>query len=326
MPHRSPGKSDRSGISMVALFRHFPDDATAEAWFIQRRWPKGIACPHCGSLNVQTGARHKTMPYRCREKECAKRFSAKTGTVMEGSKLGFQTWMIATYLLSTSLKSVSSMKLHRDLSINQRSAWFLAHRLRVALSEEGGVFDGPIEVDETYFGARRKNMSNRRRKELRGTGRGTAGKAAVIGAKDRKTRRVAGKVIEHADAKTLQGFVGEHAAPGAKVYTDDATAYQGMTFDHETVKHSLSEYVRGDVHTNGIESLWSMMKRAHTGTFHKISPKHLDRYVQEFAARHNLRDQDTIDIMGSMTAGMRGKRLRYRELIADNGLDNGAQK
>ena len=108
---------------------------------------------------------------------------------------------------------------------------------------------------------------------------------------------------------------GEHAAPGAKVYSDDASAYEGLAFDHETVKHSLSEYVRGDVRTNGIESLWSMLKRAHTGTFHKISPKHLDRYVQEFAARHNLREQDTIDIMASLTSGMRGKRLRYRDLM-----------
>ena len=154
---------------MVALFRRFPDDATVEAWFIKRRWPEGVHCPHCGSTNVQTGAKHKTMPNRCREKECAKRFSAKTGTVMEGSKLGFQVWMIATYLLSTSLKSVSSMKLYRDLSINQRSARFLAHRLRKALAEDGGVFDGPVEVDETYFGGRRKNMSNAKRKTLKDT-------------------------------------------------------------------------------------------------------------------------------------------------------------
>ena len=128
------------------------------------------------------------MPYRCREKECAKRFSAKTGTVMEGSKLGFQIWMIATYLLSTSLKSVSSMKLHRDLNINQRSAWFLAHRLRVALSEEGGIFSGPVEVDETYFGGKRANMSNARRKELAGSGRGAVGKVAVAGVRDRATK------------------------------------------------------------------------------------------------------------------------------------------
>ena len=325
MSKKAPGKSHRTGISMVELFRRFPDDATAEAWLIKQRWPSGIACPHCGSQNVQTGAKHKTMPYRCREKECAKRFSLKTGTVMEGSKLGFQAWVIATYQMSTNLKSVSSMKLHRDLSINQRSAWFLAHRLRVALSEEGGVFSGPVEVDETYFGGKRANMSNARRKELAGTGRGAVGKTAVVGVRDRATRQVVAKVVERTDASTLQGFVVDHAAPGATVYSDDSSAYDSLPFDHDTVKHSLSEYVKGDVHTNGIESLWSMLKRAHTGTFHKLSPKHLDRYVQEFAARHNLRDEDTIDIMASVAGGMRGKRLRYRELIAPNGLESGAR-
>ena len=325
MSKKAPGKSHRTGINMVELFRRFPDDATAEAWLIEQRWPSGIACPHCGSQNVQTGAKHKTMPYRCREKECAKRFSLKTGTVMEGSKLGYQAWVIATYQMSTNLKSVSSMKLHRDLSINQRSAWFLAHRLRVALSEEGRVFSGPVEVDETYFGGKRANMSNARRKELKDAGRGAVGKTAVVGVKDRATKQVAAKVVERTDASTLQGFVGDHAAPDATVYSDDSSAYDSLPFDHETVKHSLSEYVRGDVHTNGIESLWSMLKRAHTGTFHKLSPKHLDRYVQEFAARHNLRDEDTIDIMASVAGGMRGKRLRYRELIAPNGLESGAR-
>ena len=325
MSKKAPGKSHRTGISMVELFRRFPDDATAEAWFIERRWLTGIACPHCGSLNVQTGAMHKTMPYRCREKECAMRFSPKTGTVMEGSKLGFQIWMIATYLMATNLKSVSSMKLHRDLNINQRSAWFLAHRLRVALSEEGGVFSGPVEVDESYFGGQRRNMSNARRKALAGTGRGAVGKVAVVGVKDRATKQVAARVVERTDGATLQGFVIDHTAPGATVYSDDSSAYESLPFNHDTVKHSLSEYVKGDVHTNGIESLWSMLKRAHMGTFHKLSPKHLDRYVQEFAGRHNLRDEDTIDIMGAVATGMRGKRLRYRELIADNGLPSGAR-
>ena len=155
MSRKAPAKSHRTGISMVELFRRFPVDATAEAWFIERRWPNGIARPHCGSLNVQTGAKHKTMPFRCREKECAKRFSAKTGTVMEGSKLGFQAWMIATFLLSTDLKSVSSMKLHRNLNINQRSAWYLTHRLRVALTERQNAFAGPLEADETYMGGKR---------------------------------------------------------------------------------------------------------------------------------------------------------------------------
>ena len=155
MKHCSPGRSHGEGMSLAQLFKMFPDDETAEAWFVARRWKKGIHCPHCGSTDVQTGAKHKTMPYRCREKECAKRFSAKTGMFMEGSKLGFQVWMIATYLLTTSLKSVSSLKLHRDLDINQRSAWFLAHRLRVALADKEELFAGPAEVDETYIGGKR---------------------------------------------------------------------------------------------------------------------------------------------------------------------------
>ncbi len=322
-----PGKSHRTGISLVEIMRQFPDDATAEAWFVERRWPDGVTCPYCGSTNVQTGAKHRTMPYRCREKECAKRFSAKTGTVMEGSKLGFQVWMIATYQLSTSLKSVSSMKLSRDLEINQRSAWLLAHRLRVALSQKGGMFQGPVEVDETYFGGQRKNMSHAKRKELAGTGRGAVGKSPVIGAKDREINQVAAKAIDRTDALTLQGFVRENAEPGATVYTDEAGGYAGLAqdYDHEAVNHSAGEYIRGQAGVNGMESFWATMKRAHKGTFHKISPKHLDRYCQEFAARHNLREADTIDIMRSIAAGSIGKRLRYRELIADNGLDSGAR-
>ncbi len=323
MAHSAPGKSDREGISLMEIFRMFPDDATAEAWFVERRWPDGIACPHCGSTNVQTGAKHKTMPFRCREKECAKRFSAKTGTVMEGSKLGLQVWMIATYLLTTSLKSVSSMKLHRDLDITQKTAWFLAHRLRVALEEEETPFSGPVEVDETVIGGKRKNMHKDKRAAL--TGRGSVGKTIVAGAKDRETNAVSARTIPNTQTATLQGFVREHAAPGATVYTDDALGYKGMRYNHESVNHSAGEYVRGMAHTQGIESFWSMLKRGYQGTFHKISPKHLDRYVNEFAGRHNVRELDTIAQIGSVAAGMEGKRLRYTDLIADNGLESGAR-
>ena len=327
MSRKAPGKSHRKGISLVEIMRKFPNDEAAEAYFVEQRWPDGPACPHCGSTNVQAGAKHKTMPYRCREKECAKRFSAKTGTVMEGSKLGFQVWMVATFLLSTNLKSVSSMKLHRDLDITQKSAWFLAHRLRRALDRDGGKFTGPVEVDETYFGGKRKNMSNAKRKQLsdEGAGRGAVGKTAVVGIKDRETKHVRAKVVKSTDKATLQGFVVDHTAPGATVYTDEASAYEGLPFPHESVKHSVSEFVRGMAHTNGAESFWSMLKRAHMGTFHKMSPKHLDRYVTEFAGRQNVRENDTIDQLGAMVEGMEGKRLTYDELIAPNGLDSGAR-
>ena len=312
---KAPGKSRRKGITLKQIMQQFPDDTTAEVWFIENRWPTGVCCPHCGSLNVQTGCKHKTMPYRCREKECALKFSVKTGTVMEGSKIGYQDWIIAMFLVTTNLKSVSSMKLHRDLGITQKSAWFLAHRLRSALSQDGKLFAGPVEVDETYMGGKRCNMSNSKRKALSDTGRGVVGKVAVVGAKDRATKQVAAKVITSTDKETLQDFVKDHAAPGATVYTDDATAYESLPFNHATVKHSLCEYVKGDIHTNGIESLWSMLKRAHKGTFHKLSPKHLDRYIQEFAGRHNLREQDTAEQIADIRRGMEGKRLRYTDLI-----------
>ena len=241
-------------------------------------------------------------------------FSLKTGNVMEGSKLGYRTWAIAVYLVTTSLKGVSSMKLHRDLEVTQKTAWHLAHRLRKSLELGEAPFSGPVEVDETYFGGKRKNMPKSKRKKLKG--RGSAGKTAVVGIKDRATNLVVAHPVKATDTPTLQGFVGEHAALGAKVYTDDAVAYRGMPYDHEAVNHSVGEYVRDQAHTNGIESFWSMLKRAHKGTFHYMSAKHLGRYVTEFTGRHRVRERDTLDQMGLMVDGMVQKRLRYRDLVS----------
>ena len=248
MAHKAPGKSHRKGMTLAELFRAFHDDATAEKWFAEQRWPEGPHCPYCGSINVQSGAKHKTMPYRCREKECAKRFSVRTKTPTESSKLGFQIWAIALYQVTTNLKGVSSMKLHRDLGITQRSAWFLAHRLREAWKDHGSQFAGPVEVDETYIGGKRKNMSNAKRKELAGTGRGAVGKAIVVGAKDRATNKESAAMVRGTDMAYLQGFIAARAAASAKVYTDDHGGYQGMRFDHEPVNHSAGEYVRGQAH------------------------------------------------------------------------------
>ena len=262
-------------------------------------------CPYCGSTNVQSGAKHKTMLYRCREKACAKRFSVRTKTPMEASNLGYQTWAIALYQVTINLKGVSSMKLHRDLGITQRSAWFLAHRLRGAWKDHGSHFTGPVEADETHIGGKRKNMPKAKRETL--TGRGAVGKMAVTGMKDRTTNRVSARSVPATDKPTLQGFVAEHAAPGSKVFTDDASAYEGLPFDHE--------YVRGMAHTNGVESFWSMLKRGYHGTFHHFIEKHLDRYVGESAGRRNDREADTINMMGETVKGMEAKRLTYRDLI-----------
>ena len=168
-----------------------------------------------------------------------------------------------------------------------------------------------------------KNMHGDKRREA--CQKPDYGKTIVAGARDRATGAVRAQAVEAADKETLSTFVGTHAAPDATIYTDEARAYSGLP-NRESVNHSAGEYVRDDgVSTNGMESFWSMLKRGHVGTFHKISPKHMDRYVQEFAGRHNMRDADTIDKMAGVIAGMEGKRLTYEALIADNGLSSGAR-
>lgn len=321
MKHKAPGKAHRKGIPLAKLFKMFPDDATAEAWFADQRWGDTPACPHCGSLNVQVGCKHKTMPYRCREKECAKRFSVKTGTVMQASNLGYQVWAIAIYLMTTGIKGVSSMKLHRDLDISQKSAWHLAHRIRMAygLDDDAPPLTGPVEVDEAFFGGKEGNKHES--KKLR-AGRGGVGKTPVVGVRSQATNEIRARVTSLRKAD-LVGFVETHAG-GEMVYSDEAHAYNDL-LEHESVKHSIGEYVRGPVHINGVEGFWAMMKRGFHGTYHKMSPKHLNRYADEFSGRHNIRELDTLDQMSEVVHGFEGKRLRYNDLIAPTGLDSGAR-
>ena len=310
MAQKAPGKHYRKGLSIVELTRMFPDDDAAERWFIQQRWPDGVFCPKCGSFDVHERPTRKPQLYRCRS--CRKDFSVKVGTLMQGSPLGYQTWAMAIYLNLTSLKGVSSMKLHRDLGITQKSAWHLAHRIRETWEDNAQAFSGPVEADETYIGGKRKNMHNKKPKQF--TGRGSVGKEAVVGVRDRKTNNVRAKVVQKTDSETLQGFIVENTRDDATVYTDEASAYEGMPRNHESVKHSVSKYVRDMAHTNGMESFWSMLKRGYQGTYHQMSPKHLNRYVAEFAGRHNIRDFDTVVQMSMMAKGMVGKRLRYKDL------------
>ena len=229
----------------------FPDDATAEQWLTEVRWPDGVHCPKCSSDNIQERATRKPQPYRCRS--CRKDFSVKTDTLMHNSPLGCQTWAIAIYLMTTGLKGVSSMKLHRDLDVAQKTAWHLSMRIRETFEDDGGAFQGPVEVDEIYMGGKERNKHQSKKLKA---GRGAVGKAAVVGMKDRETNRISAEVVESVDGLTLQEFVLDQVAPGAKVHTDDHRGYYGLP-NHETVRHSVGEYVDGMAHTNGIESFWS---------------------------------------------------------------------
>ena len=313
---KAPGKAYRDGVSVIQLMEMFATERDAILWFEESRWGGSRTCAKCGSGRTSPVRSGKPMPYWCGA--CRSYFSVRTGTPLACSNIPLRKWAVAVYLCLTSLKSVSSLKLHRDINVSQPAAWFMLHRIRQAWSgRDDNMLSGPVEVDETYVGGIDRN---RHAKDKKGRFQ-AGGKTAVVGVKDRPTNQVRAKVVPETHRLALRSFVRENVESGATLYTDEAAAYQGQWgYDHAAVKHSVGQYVAGMASTNGVESFWSMLKRAHKGTFHKISPKHLQRYVSEFAGKHNIREAGTLAQMRDTVARLVGHRLPYRDLIAPNGL------
>ncbi len=293
-------------------------------------WADGVVrCPACGSEKVTYLANAKV--YRCYGKHPKQKFSLKVGTIFEDSPLPLEKWLPAVWLIVSAKNGVSSYELHRSIGVTQKSAWFMLHRIREAMRTEtfmkmGGSESGPVEVDETFVGGKPKNMHLARRQKMQKAVDGRSGKVIVMGMLDRETRQVRAKVVPNVKRETLQTEILEHIASGSKIYTDGHWGYDKLAehqFVHETVNH-LQEYVRGQVHTQGIENFWSLFKRTLTGTYVAVEPFHLGKYVDEQVFRFNYRatkgnpinDADRFTLAMNHVAG---RRLTYAELTGKVG-------
>ncbi len=257
------------------------------------------------------------MRYRC--KDCDKHFSIRTNTLLSESRISLHKWLMAIYLLNTDLKGVSSCKLGRDIGVTQTTAWYLGHRIRKAFEEQSeDPLLSPAEMEETRVGGLERNKHAS--KKAKGTqGRSTKTKSAVVGIKSRVDKKVKAKVTETVKREELQSMIKETVRDGSTIYTDENLGYSGLNkkgYKHERVNHSAGEYIKGQAHTNGMESFWSMLKRGFMGMYHKMSKKHLQRYVDEYAGRHNIRPLPTMDQIEKVIKGLSGKRLKYKELIS----------
>jgi len=294
-------------INLPELIERFGSEEKCHAYLESVRWPNGVLCPRCDSNKISRI--HKRHQFDC--DLCRYQFSVRVGTIFHDSKLPLWKWMLATYMITQSKKGISSNQLKRMLGVSYKSAWFLSHRVRAAMGATHGsspTLRGIVEVDETFVGGR-----------VRGKGLGYKGnKAIVIGAVQRGGNIRLG-VIKDRTKKSIHEFIKTHVDDETEaIFTDEHRSYGGIADHntmHKTVKHAQNEWVVGDVHTNSVENVWSLLKRSINGTYHKLSIKHLPAYLEEIAFRFNNRENDYL-FRDTVRALLSADQLQYRDLVA----------
>lgn len=313
--------------TLLAASRYFADPDVCVDFVAAMRWPRGVTCPHCGGRKVSYLTTRRI--WKCMGKSCHKQFSVKTQSVFEDSPITLDKWLTAVWMVVNCKNGVSSWEIHRQVGVTQKSAWFMLHRIRLALkhgfwNKLGGENGGPVEVDETFIGPKPQKMHRERRLKLNTAEHDH--KIAVMGMLDRDSRQVRAKVIPTVKREILQREILNEIEKGSTVYTDGWSGYDGLgakEYVHETVNH-MREYVRGQVHTQGIDNFWSLLKRSLSGTYVAVEPFHLDRYVDEQAFRYNNRATkdnplDDLDRFMLAVSQIAGKRLTYAELTGKTG-------
>lgn len=299
--------------TLVEFLAHFKDEAICQAYFEQIRFKDGEYCPHCNHAKINRFSDGKR--FRCAK--CKKDFTIKTKTVFGESKIPMQKWFVAIYLLSVNKKGISSINLAEQVGVTQKTAWFMDHRIRKALKQNKGQLFGTVEVDETYIGGKEKNKHGYKRVK-HAQGRNPVTKTPIVGLIQRGGA-IKAKVVDNVKMRTLESMIVEHVKIGTQLHTDEFLSYSkiGKLYPHTAVTHGKGQYVKGDSHSNTAESFWALFKRGYYGTYHNMSKKHLQKYVDEFVYRFNNRSVELVDVFADVVANVAtGEKIAYKTLTA----------